>query len=453
MITHHLVERGLAFDDAYAAARAIRDRVGGREEVTTAELRDLIDAQMEQMFGPGHLELLPIPVPAVSGLRVIYRGEEQPFSRGLLARSLHGAGVDLDRAYRLVTDLEGQLAADGGRVLASSEIARAVAELLEEAEGAESARRYRLMRRIHRLPHPIAIYIGGASGTGKSKLALELAPLLRIYRVTATDTIRQVMRMVFTPAILPVLHRSSFELAESDSPWDEREQGEGLIAGFEEQATRVCVGIRAVVERAAAENRNVVVEGVHVVPGILPFRDLAGDTYQVVLTLATLDEEAHRARFLHRSFRERRQADHYLEHFAAIRALQEHVLELAEQHDVPLVDTSDADSMAGRALRVLTDLLGRQLPAGTVSTEGDGARTSPVLMLYIDGLADRPVAALGGRTPLEAAATPVLDRLAAEGRTGLADPVAPGVVADTVAGCLALYGQSPVSLRRGSTLR
>jgi 2,3-bisphosphoglycerate-independent phosphoglycerate mutase len=71
------------------------------------------------------------------------------------------------------------------------------------------------------------------------------------------------------------------------------------------------------------------------------------------------------------------------------------------------------------------------------------------LLLIIDGLPDRPVRELGNRTPLQAADTPVLDRLAAEGQCGLADPVSPGVVPDTAAGSLALFGQSPLALKRG----
>lgn len=42
----------------------------------------------------------------------------------------------------------------------------------------------------------------------------------------------------------------------------------------------------------------------------------------------------------------------------------------------------------------------------------------PVVLLVLDGLGDRPVPALGGRTPAEAARTPVLDALAARGSSG-----------------------------------
>jgi len=42
----------------------------------------------------------------------------------------------------------------------------------------------------------------------------------------------------------------------------------------------------------------------------------------------------------------------------------------------------------------------------------------PVMLVILDGLGDRPVPALGGRTPSEAARTPVLDELARRGASG-----------------------------------
>ena len=44
-----------------------------------------------------------------------------------------------------------------------------------------------------------------------------------------------------------------------------------------------------------------------------------------------------------------------------------------------------------------------------------------------DGMADRPVPQLGGRTPLEAAAHPQMDRIASEGILGLARTVPHGM--------------------------
>ncbi|MCK5303500.1 MAG: phosphoglycerate mutase, partial [Candidatus Thorarchaeota archaeon] len=47
----------------------------------------------------------------------------------------------------------------------------------------------------------------------------------------------------------------------------------------------------------------------------------------------------------------------------------------------------------------------------------DQKRTA--ILVVLDGLGDRPVIKLGGLTPLQAAKTPNLDQLAAEGQTGL----------------------------------
>jgi len=69
------------------------------------------------------------------------------------------------------------------------------------------------------------------------------------------------------------------------------------------------------------------------------------------------------------------------------------------------------------------------------------------LLVILDGLGDRPIAALGGRTPLQAAATPVFDQLVTGGQCGLVDPLFPGVPVDTHTGAAALMGLSSKGLR------
>lgn len=67
---------------------------------------------------------------------------------------------------------------------------------------------------------------------------------------------------------------------------------------------------------------------------------------------------------------------------------------------------------------------------------------SRILWLVLDGLGDLP--RLGdGHTPLSAAATPHLDRLAREGCCGRFDPVGPGITPGSGPGHLALFGYDP----------
>ena len=73
-------------------------------------------------------------------------------------------------------------------------------------------------------------------------------------------------------------------------------------------------------------------------------------------------------------------------------------------------------------------------------------------LLIIDGLGDLPVPELGGKTPLEAAHTPVLDRLASGGLYGLVDPIIPGEIPNTHSGAGMLLGLLPEQagrLKRG----
>ncbi len=453
MVTHELVLRGLPFEQAYAFARALRDRLSDRVEVPSFELEELIEAQLRESFESERLQSLAGAAQSRSLPSVVHPGSDpQPFSRGLLARSLVAAGLDIDPAYNIATDVQTKFHMEGVESIDNAALAREVGELLVQRDSAPAAAQYRMMRRIGRLPRPLVVYLAGATGTGKSTLALELAPLLRIYQINATDTIRQVMRMVFSPAILPGLHRSSFLAAEradlSEDALGGEQQVSGLVLrGFEDQATRVCVGVRAVVERALAENMSIIIEGVHLLPPLVPFADLEGAAYQVMLMLSTLDGETHRSHLLHRDGQGSRLAHHYLDNLSAIREVQEFLLLQAEQHDIPSLDTGDRAPLVSRALRLVAGTLEEQAP-WIGELEGTPRRT-PTLCLFIDGLADRPVRALGNRTPLEAAETPTLDRLAREGACGLADPIGPNIVPDTAGGALALFGQPEMSLQRG----
>jgi 2,3-bisphosphoglycerate-independent phosphoglycerate mutase len=71
------------------------------------------------------------------------------------------------------------------------------------------------------------------------------------------------------------------------------------------------------------------------------------------------------------------------------------------------------------------------------------------VILIGDGLGDRPVAELDRRTPLEAADTPTLDRIAAEGECGQMDPIGPGVRAGSDTSHLALLGYDPFKVYTG----
>jgi 2,3-bisphosphoglycerate-independent phosphoglycerate mutase len=66
--------------------------------------------------------------------------------------------------------------------------------------------------------------------------------------------------------------------------------------------------------------------------------------------------------------------------------------------------------------------------------------TKKIMLVLLDGAADRQQAVLGGRTPLEAAATPNLDALAAAGASARMYPIAPGIAPSSQQAHWSLFG-------------
>lgn len=73
---------------------------------------------------------------------------------------------------------------------------------------------------------------------------------------------------------------------------------------------------------------------------------------------------------------------------------------------------------------------------------------SKIVMLIIDGLGGLPESK-SGKTELETASTPHLDKLAQEGICGLIDPVSPGITSGSGPGHLALFGYDPLKFTIG----
>jgi 2,3-bisphosphoglycerate-independent phosphoglycerate mutase len=66
-------------------------------------------------------------------------------------------------------------------------------------------------------------------------------------------------------------------------------------------------------------------------------------------------------------------------------------------------------------------------------------------IIILDGAAGWPIASLGGRTTLQDAATPNLDRMAAQGLVGLAATVPEGMEPSSSAACMSILGYDPVA--------
>lgn len=71
------------------------------------------------------------------------------------------------------------------------------------------------------------------------------------------------------------------------------------------------------------------------------------------------------------------------------------------------------------------------------------------ILMIIDGMADRPLEELEGKTPLEEAETPNMDRMAKIGINGIMDPIQPGIRAGSDTSHLSILGYDPYQVYTG----
>ena len=275
-----------------------------------------------------------------------------PWSKGLMARALAATGLSLTRAYELTRRAESEIVEDGER-LDLDRFGELAEDMLGTRQAAITVGRLRRLHALSELELPIVLLVGGGTGTGKSTLATEVAHRLGITRVTSTDFIRQTMRALFSRELMPSVHYSSFEAALALTKAEEEESGDAALPGFLDQTRNVLVGVEAAVERALAEGWSMVLEGVHLVPGMIQAE--LEDALVVHVVVCVTDEEAHRNHFWVRdtSTEGGRALDRYLEGMPEIRLIQDAILERARRFDVPVIENQALDDAVGEVLDIV----------------------------------------------------------------------------------------------------
>jgi 2-phosphoglycerate kinase len=345
IMIHSLMGRGVGFEDAYRTADQVRDRLRGRQAVSKQEIgKALREILGDAPFADDHALPLPPDIQVTSG------GTGRPFSKGTLSQSLLAAALDPTEAFDVARQIERTLLGRGTREIERTELRHLTQETLRHQAqetlrhqaGDPAAERYMLWRRHQQSGRPLILLLGGATGVGKTSLALEVAHRLGIGRVLSTDSIRQIMRITLSKDLVPALHASSYD-AWKTLPAETLGE-DPVVEAFRVQASTVCVGVRASLDRAVAENASLVLDGVSIAPGLIGLEPYAEVADVIFLVVATLDEEVFGSRFSARAEGASRRPPHrYLENLDAILRIQDHFLELADRYDVPIVDNVSFD--------------------------------------------------------------------------------------------------------------
>lgn len=282
----------------------------------------------------------------------------EPFSKGIMSRSLNVADIGTLRAYELASDIEAELIKNNVTEISSYELADVVLNHLEGVNP-DVAKKYKNWRSLRASKKPLIILIGGASGVGTSTMAFELANRLRLKNLISTDMIREVMRKIVSKELSPVIHKSSFDAHESIRTPSIRV--DPVIEGYISHVDVVNVGIEAIIERSVKEGISTIIEGVHIVPGFIN-KELMDNNNIIMFALTVDDEESHKQRFYSRCRQPwvKRSLERYMENFGTIRKTQRFLVDQAKINNVRVINNVDInesiDIMIGDILENFGDV-------------------------------------------------------------------------------------------------
>jgi 2-phosphoglycerate kinase len=364
-----LERAGVAFKDANLLAQQLERslRAEGVRIVGERELNHRMALALEARYGRETMLRFDATI-ARSGELLVTDGSGGglPYSRGILSQSLMGIGLGPERSHNLAKRIEDVLWRGGTERVSRALVRAAVHRMLVEEAGEEYARRYLVMRRVRASERPMVVVVGGTAGVGKSGLAAQVAYRLGIARVVSTDSVRQALRSLISPELSPVLHASSYLAWQAELLPHEiavvRPKRKRVVRGFQAQVLQLATAVDAIIERHLTEATSLVIEGIHLVPGLSP-RVRSPDAVMASMVLAVRDDDDHRKHFGRREGHtaHRRPAAAYLAHFDEIRMLQAFITGQAEREAVPIVEMTDLDRAVDRAVELVLDTMMEEL--------------------------------------------------------------------------------------------
>jgi 2-phosphoglycerate kinase len=374
ILIRSLLDTGLSFEDADEMATTVRDELASTKSITSEELQQRVSVLLRKLVDKEALGQYNSP--SVTPSRILVSGlsgTQIAFSRARHARYLQSTGLKEEKAEYITELIFAQLIASGITSITTRELGYLTYRCLQQEVGKKSAKRYLIWTEFQNSSRPLVLLIGGTVAAGKSTIATEIAHLLEIVRIQSTDMLREVMRMMVPKRLLPVLHTSSFNAWKTlpiqdkkDRDWDQ------LVAeGYRTQAELLAVPCEAILQRAVEESVPVILEGVHVHPGLLERAPRDADVIKVHVMLAVLKSKKLKSRLRGRGIEvPRRRAERYLNSMDAIWSLQSYLLSEADRCNIPIITTEDREQAILQIIQQVNAELARHFSGSAAEVYG-----------------------------------------------------------------------------------
>ena len=366
ILVQSLVNAGLAFDEAYELAQAVRNNLQERQEITSIELKDGVAELLEERHGSQKRQLYETGPRNEPGIIVHTPTRSTPFSVGILAHSLETCAISPEMAMQGARKVLAKLKKTSHREIDHKALRKVIYRCLRENCSQEAADRYLSWRRFENSGIPLILLIGGTTGCGKSTVSSELAYRLDITRHQSTDMMREIIRAYLSPQMVPTLGYSSFEAWRGlpGSVDGIRETMENpVVTGFLSQFAAMKLALAATIDRAIEERHHLILEGVHVVPTELQLEVKEGEAIVITAMLASMKKE-----LLHKQLKgrgrekNRRQESNYLGSLDDIWDLQSWLLDEADKAGIPIIENWYIEDTVRSALDLVIGELMKHFP-------------------------------------------------------------------------------------------
>lgn len=275
-------------------------------------------------------------------MKLQIEGQSIPYPMLVLRGRLRLCGLSQKDTEKII---EQAVSSFGGADPTDNQMTQAVRNRLKLRRSAVDAfdlvaERERLRSAEPPLP-PTVLVLEGASATGKSMLGIAMISNLVATRAIGTDTVRQVLRSVYSEKDYPELFCHTYQAHKYKQAG--AKELNPIIRGYLAQCELIQPVVCRLVERVLSEGADAVVEGVHVIPGTMS--NLGPGVIEVLVNPPV---DTHRAMFMtkHAAAKLKTVTDDLKvreAEFTATRMIQDYLVEQARGTGVHIVELSDYD--------------------------------------------------------------------------------------------------------------
>lgn len=182
------------------------------------------------------------------------------------------------------------------------------------------------------------ILISGGTGVGTSKISLELAKTQGITNIVSTDSVREIIRSAIHPDLNPNLIKSTYQAGKTKN-YEKKESNikkTEIIRAYKNQCSAIDIGIQGLIRRSINENKSMIIEGVHLIPGKFKEYGVVDKFEEKVLEFLVYinSDKIHKERFNQRQLdAPQRQSNKYLQNFTEIRWIHDYLFERAKRYE------------------------------------------------------------------------------------------------------------------------